>query len=140
MLRGPIALTVALVAFLATAADKPPRKGPALTVNEIMMKAHQPGRTQRKALDQRVTEGKASDAEERRLVELYEALARAQPPSGDLADWKARTGKIVNAARAVVRREDGARGRLSRALDCTGCHNSHPWIPGDEREAGPGSR
>jgi hypothetical protein len=62
-----------------------------------VIKAHQPGRSARKALDQRVIDGRATDDEKRRLLDLHEALAKAKPQKGSLDDWKRDTKALVEA-------------------------------------------
>jgi len=93
-----------------------------LTIGEIMIKAHQPGRSARKALDQRVIDGRATDDEKRRLLALYEALAKAKPEEGSLDDWKRVTKALVEAAQGVVAGQENAAEALKTALNCKACH------------------
>lgn len=96
-----------------------------IPIKTIMQKAHQPDRAARKALDQRVIDGKATDAEKKQLLELYEDLAQSVPAKGDLESWKKLTAPIVDAARGVVKGDEKAPARLAAALDCKACHTRH---------------
>jgi hypothetical protein len=118
-------LLFALVSFTGAEVRKANGKAEDNTIVEIMLKAHQPGRTARRALDQRVIDGRSSDEEKKKLLALYEALARSKPSKGSEKDWKKRTEALVQAARAVVKREEGAAKKLSKALDCKACHERH---------------
>jgi hypothetical protein len=120
-----VVLLIALVSFAGGEVRKANEKAEVNTIVEIMLKAHQPGRTARRALDQRVIDGRSSDEEKQKLLTLYEALARRKPPKGSEQDWKKRTEAIVEAARAVVKGEEGAAKKLSKALDCKACHERH---------------
>ena len=120
--------TVGVSALLVAAgtADDSPEK-PNRSIKEIMVEAHLTpmNRSTRNNLDCKVIDGKASETETEKLLELYTALSQAKPPEGDLDAWKARTGEMVEAVKAVKRGEDGAAERLTRARDCKACHDAH---------------
>jgi hypothetical protein len=126
-MRNPILGVVVafVVAWAAGAADPVPEKKPEYTVSEIMMKAHHPGRQLNRALDQVVISGRATDAEKKRLVELYEALSRATPPAGTVESWKKDTGAIVKAAQSLADGDDKAAGALLHAINCAACHEKY---------------
>jgi hypothetical protein len=67
----------------------------------------------------KVLSGKANDAEKKHLVALFTDLAANKSPKGDAADWKVRTAALLDAAKS-----DDVKA-LKKAVDCTGCHNSH---------------
>src|SRR5690348_5180539 len=113
----PVVLLFALGCSADAEARKADGKAEDYTISEIMLKAHQPGRTARRALDQRVIDGRSNDEDKKKLLGLYEALARRKPPKGSEKDWKERTEAIVEAARAVVKGKEGAAKKLSKALD-----------------------
>jgi hypothetical protein len=98
-----------------------------LTINEIMVKAHlkPQNRSTRNNLDSKVIDGKATAAEQQELLMLYTALANLKPPRGDLAEWKAATGEMVAAVKAVIRGEVRAADQLTKARDCKSCHDKH---------------
>ncbi|MEX2176916.1 MAG: hypothetical protein WD872_21290, partial [Pirellulaceae bacterium] len=62
---------------------------PKHTIKDVMKLAHKGG------LMKKVVEGKASDEEKTKLVELYVALAGNKPPKGDEAAWKEKTDAVV---------------------------------------------
>ncbi len=93
-----------------------------LSISAVMKQAHLP---KRKSLKDRVVAGKADDAEKKKLLELYEALAKCTPDKGTKESWKKRTGALVSAAKDVVAGKEGARGALGRAASCGSCHRAH---------------
>jgi len=98
-----------------------------LGINEIMGKAHlkPQNRSTRNNLDSKVIDGKATAAERQELLMLYTALSGMKPPRGDLDEWKARTGEMVGAVKAVIGGEAKAADRLAKARDCRSCHDKH---------------
>jgi hypothetical protein len=72
-----------------------------------------------------VIDGKATAAEQQELLTLYAALSNLKPPLGDLVEWKARTGEMVGAVKAVIRDEAKAADRLTKARDCKSCHDKY---------------
>lgn len=91
----------------------------AYTIGEVMEQAH------KSKLMDKVIEGKASDAEKRKLLDLYLALWDNKPPRGEMESWKAMSGEAIVAAAKVVLDEKGAIDRLETATDCRACHNAH---------------
>jgi hypothetical protein len=67
----------------------------------------------------KVASGKASEAEQKQLVSLFEGLAKTDPPKGDAEAWKAKTKALLDAAKA----NDGA--ALKKAANCAACHKEH---------------
>jgi RNA polymerase sigma factor (sigma-70 family) len=98
-----------------------------LSIPEIMVMAHlkPQNRSTRNNLDSRVIDGKATAAEQQELLLLYTALSKLKPPRGDLVEWKARTGEMAEAVKAVIRGEAKAADRLTKARDCKSCHDKH---------------
>jgi hypothetical protein len=88
------------------------------TIKEVMKMAHTGGNS----LAKKVTSGKASKADDKKLVELYTALAADMPPQGDGDVWKDKTGALLDAAKAVEDGKDGAAKDLKKAMDCKACH------------------
>jgi RNA polymerase sigma factor (sigma-70 family) len=112
-----------------------------VSISELMMAAHQtPGkRSARKNLDQKVIDSVAVAWEKQELLELYEELARRQPPRGSSGpqsyamrkkDWSERTSEMVTAVKAVIANEKGAPARVAAAVNCQACHQLHrPNLP-----------
>jgi uncharacterized protein (TIGR03067 family) len=98
-----------------------------LSISDIMVLAHlrPQHRATRNNLDSKVIDGKATAAEQQELLLLYTALSNLKPPRGDLVEWKARTGEMVEAVKAVIRGEAKAADRLTKARDCKSCHDKH---------------
>ena len=89
-----------------------------ITVKQVM-KEHKKG-----ALRAKVLKGGASEAERKKLVDLYKAACACTPKKGEKKEWVARWKKIVAAATAVAK-DDTKKGRrvLAKATNCKGCHS-----------------
>lgn len=104
-------LAVALMsAGLLWADDK---DKPKYTTKEVMKLAH------KEKLLNKVMEGKASDDEKKKLVELYEAMAANKPPKGDADNWKKLNDALVDAAKKADA------DALKKASNCGACHSAH---------------
>lgn len=90
------------------------------TIAEVMQLAHK-----KVKLLPKVTGGKASEAEKKKLLELYASLWDNKPPKGSMESWRKLTGDVIVAACKVVLGEKGAEKKLKEAADCKGCHNAH---------------
>jgi hypothetical protein len=130
MLRcTPLALTLTILFGLSSmhkdAAGKPAVE--VSDINRIMKQAHlTPGnRGTRDNLDNKVIDGKATDAEKKELLELYTALSKTDPPKGSADAWKERTDELVASLKAVYKGEEKAVERFSKARDCKSCHETH---------------
>src|SRR3954468_6377607 len=76
-------------------------------------------------VSKRAVEGKATPQELKELAAGYHAMAKANPPQGDMASWKEKTTKLASAADALVKGEPGARERYKEAVNCKACHEAH---------------
>jgi hypothetical protein len=76
-------------------------------------------------LCKKVADGKASDAEKAKLVEMFAEMGKNKPPKGDAEGFKAKADAIHAAAKAVVDGEDGAGAKLAKAANCAACHKEH---------------
>ena len=111
------ALILGLVVGLAVvrAADDAPK----YSIKQVMKMAHQG----QNSLAKKVASGKATKDEDKKLVELYTALAADKPPKGDISVWKEKTGALVDAAKGVEEGKAGAKQDLKKAMSCMGCHS-----------------
>jgi hypothetical protein len=111
------ALILGLVIGMAAlrAADDAPQ----YTIKEVMKMAH----AGQNSLAKKVASGKASKDDDKKLVELYTALAADKPPQGDAGAWKEKTGALLDAAKGVQDGKDGAAKDLQKAMACMGCHS-----------------
>jgi hypothetical protein len=113
------ALILGLVIGLAAlrAADDAPK----YTIKEVMKMAHAGDNS----LAKKVTSGKATKEDKKKLVDLYTALAADMPTKGDAESWKDKTGALLDAAKGVEDGKDGAAKDLKKAMDCKACHTVH---------------
>ena len=77
------------------------------------------------SLLKKVTSGKGSDDDHKKLLTTYEWMATQKPGKGDEASWKAKTSALISAAKDVVEKKAGATDALKKASDCKGCHSVH---------------
>ena len=116
----PVAVAMLVLvgsAYLAVSADdddKPKHK-----IKEVMKIAMKEG------LNKKVAGGKATDEEKKQLLELYESLAKNEPPKGEKDSWKEKTGALVDAAKGVVEGTEGSDKELAKAANCGACHKEH---------------
>jgi len=73
----------------------------------------------------KVTSGKGTDEDHKKLLVAYEWLATQKPSKGDEASWKAKTAALVSAAKDLVDKKAGAADALKKASDCKACHSVH---------------
>ena len=113
-----MAVAVLVPAFAVVGLSRGETKDDAVIKN--VMKAAMKG-----GLCKKVADGKANDTQKKELLALFEKLADATPPKGDLADWKAKTTPLVKAAQAAVDDTAGAGDQLKKAANCKACHEAH---------------
>ncbi len=73
----------------------------------------------------KASEGKGSEEDHKKLLEVYEFLATQKPPQGDEASWKAKTAALVAASKDLIEKKAGAADELKKASDCKACHSLH---------------
>jgi len=121
--RWILSLSLAMMLIWCSAhaqeSDKSDKPNQVASIKEVMIVAH------KKGLIKKVAIGKAAAGEKKRLLELYNALAKFEPPKGDKKSWKKRTGQLVAAAKAAVEGTEGYSRKLLKASDCTSCHKAH---------------
>ena len=113
-----VALAI-VVAGHVTAKNLAPKE-----IGEIMKEAHGGGA---KSLRAKVIAGKGDEADAKKLLALYEDLAKNDPPKGEKADWKKKTDAILAAAKKVAAKPDDAVATkaLGTATNCAACHKEH---------------
>jgi hypothetical protein len=118
-----LAAAAMLSAFaIAQDSDNNDAKKPNHTVKQVMEKAMSPKGAQ---LNKKVLSGKATDEEKLELLDVFISLGENDPPTGDVASWKAFTdAAMVAAAKAAVGRDD-ALAELKAATNCKKCHDAH---------------
>ena len=100
------------------AADNPAAEKKPLTIKQVMKEAHK----KPILLLKKVAMGKATSKQKDRLLELYQALAKAKPPKGELKGWKEKCGLLVTAAKSAIDGKPEAKKLLEKASNCKGCH------------------
>jgi hypothetical protein len=125
MLHRTLVPAVAVLGLLIGAApgqdDKKDEKPKAI---KDVMALHKKDKDKGSFLD-KVTSGKGTDDDHKKLVSFYEALAGFKPPQGDEKSWKDKTEALVAAAKDVVGKKEGAADKLKKAADCKACHSVH---------------
>jgi hypothetical protein len=99
------------------AADEKDKEKPKYSVKEVMGK--------HKDLSAKVKQGTASDDDKKKLLELYNEMAKNKAPAGDADSWKKLTDTLVKATQDVVDGKDGAKDEFNKAVDCKKCHDAH---------------
>jgi hypothetical protein len=89
------------------------------TIKDVMKGAMKGG------LCKTVAEGKASEAQKKELLELFEALHKAKPPKGEDKSWDEKTAALVDAVKAAIDGKQGASEQLKKAANCKACHDTH---------------
>ena len=92
----------------------------AKTIKDVMA-AHKG----KESMHAKITSGKGTEEEHKKLLGLYEVLATQKPAKGDEASWKEKTTAMVAAAKEVVEKKEGALEHLKKATNCKACHDVH---------------
>lgn len=77
------------------------------------------------SLIKKVTSGKGTDEDHKKLLATYEWMAAQKPAKGDEASWKAKTSALISAAKDLVDKKAGAAEALNKASNCKACHSVH---------------
>ena len=73
----------------------------------------------------KVTGGKGTDDDAKKLADLYEALSKAKAPQGDEKSWTSKTSALAAAAKDLAEKKPGALEKLKTAGECKACHSVH---------------
>jgi len=73
----------------------------------------------------KVTGGKGTDDDAKKLADLYEALSKAKAPQGDEKSWMSNTSALAAAAKDLAEKKPGAMEKLKAAGECKACHSVH---------------
>ena len=91
------------------------------SVHDIMETANEG----KNSLYERVSTGKGTPEEARKLSDLYQALPGLKPPKGDAKSWKEKATALAAAAKDVADKKPGAVEKLKAAANCKACHSIH---------------
>ena len=124
LIIGSTMLVLALTATvsMSLAEDKKDEKEkPKTTIKEVMKGAHD----KKAGLLSKVKDGTATDAEKKKLADLYVALHENVPPKGSPESWNEKTNALVKASKDVLDGKKGASDDLAKAANCMACHKEH---------------
>ena len=105
-------ITWAVLALLTTQAG---------SVHDVMEAANEG----KDSLYEKVTGGKGTPGEIKKLSDLYQALPGLKPPKGDAKSWKEKSTALAVAARDLAEKKPGAMEKLKAAANCKACHSVH---------------
>ena len=91
-------------------------------------------------LSEKIVEGTAEEADIKKALEFYRAMADAKPPKGDPAAFKEKSNKLVLATEEVLTKKPDAAEHYKLAVDCKGCHADFRKMPPPGGPGGPGPR
>jgi hypothetical protein len=90
-------------------------------IKDVMGMAHKG----KDSLLSKITAGKGTDEDHKKLLTMYEALATFKPPMGEEKSWKEKTDALIAAAKELVEKKAGAADKLKAASNCKACHSVH---------------
>jgi hypothetical protein len=121
MMFAGTCLVLALAVAAHSNAAGQSKDDPKYTIKDVMKKGNSKG-----GLLSKVLGGKATDADAKTLLEMYQSLAKQKPPAGDADSWKMKTTALIEGAQLVVdgKKDDGL-AKLKDATNCMNCHKVH---------------
>jgi hypothetical protein len=105
----------------AEQSQKKPGPPSAHPVKDIMLKTHK----EKGALVFLVRDAESTDADNKKLLEVYQQLNMLKPPTGDEKSWKSRTDSVIKALQELIDKKPNAVERVRQVTDCKGCHDAH---------------
>ena len=116
-----LTVSLALTAFALEAKYQP--------IADAMKFAHKAPKGEKKVSDT-IIDGTVSEADLKKTLELYKAMANTEPPKGDPAAFKEKVAKLISATEDVLAKKDGATAAYKEAVNCKSCHTD--FKPADE--------
>jgi hypothetical protein len=107
-------VAITLTAFALDAKYQP--------IADAMKFAHKAPKGVPKVSD-KIIDGTVSEADLKKTLELYKAMANTEPPKGDPAAFKEKVAKLISATEDVVAKKDGAAAAYKTAVNCKDCHS-----------------
>ncbi len=111
--------TIVLIPLALAMGDDASQDGAKPTIKSIMKVAFKDG------LARKVATGKATADEQGEFLKLSKALQDLKPPQGDAESWTEKTKSLVEAAQAVVDKQEGGAALFRTATNCMTCHEVH---------------
>ena len=90
-----------------------------VTIKEVMKVAMKEG------LCKKVAKGEGSKEDAEKLLALFTAMSKQDPPKGEADSWKEKCDALVAAAQGCVDGKEGAAASLGAAANCKACHGPH---------------
>src|SRR3954452_10690179 len=90
-------------------------------IKQAMKFAHKAPQGEKK-LNEKIAEGTASDADMKKALEMYKAMADTKPPKGDQAAFKEKVAKLVSATQELVDKKQEGVAHYKEAVNCKACH------------------
>jgi len=119
-----IPAATALLASLVFAAEE------SNPIKDAMDFAHKAPKGEKK-VSEKIIDGTASDADVKKTLDLYKAMADTKPPKGDPAAFKEKVAKLIAATEEVVDKKPDAVAHYKEAVNCKDCHSQfRPPPPG----------
>jgi hypothetical protein len=94
---------------------------PKYTIQEVMQALHK-GEVN---VGKTILKGEGTAEDFKKLVPYYTSLPLQDPPKGDAKEWKERTTKLLQAAKALHEAKEGALDQYKTAVNCKACHSAH---------------
>lgn len=117
---------LATVAFALAAEDDNP-------IKQAMKFAHDAPKGTPK-LSEKIIDGTAPEADIKKALQLYQAMADTKPPKGDPAAFKAKVAKLIAATEEVIAKNPAGLADYKAAVNCKECHQEFRKMP----QRGPG--
>ena len=111
-------LALALAFFAVPACRNVAAEEKKMSLEDIMDKFHKG----KEAPVNAVKAGTATEAQLKEFLEAYKTMAATKPPQGDEAEWKKKTGALVDATQGLLDKKEGALEAYKTAVDCKACH------------------
>ena len=89
------------------------------SISQVMQLAHE------NRLFRRLMTDSPDMAAAERLLVLYEALPKQQPPKGEPESWEKRSTALITATKAVIDGSPDGTTAFKKAVNCQGCHSNH---------------
>ena len=90
-----------------------------VTIKVVMKQAMKDG------LCKKVASGKGEAGDAEKLVELFTAMSKQDPPKGGADSWQAKCDALIAAAKDCAEGKEGATAALGAAANCKACHGAH---------------
>ena len=118
----PLVLTLALLASDLAFAEEDN------AIKQAMKFAHKAPQGEKK-LNEKIADGTASDADIKKALDMYKAMADTKPPKGDQAAFKEKVTKLITATQELVDKKQDGVAHYKEAVNCKACHSEHKNSP-----------